>query len=103
MGWENRNGRQYYYRKYRRGKRVFSEYVGNGYQAEIAAAQDSEKRLKESIRKEQFLLMMKDNDDIDNALEEFERLCELLKDATLIYFGFSPHKGEWRKRKHGQF
>ena len=33
MGWEDRNGRSYYYRKERTGGRVRSVYVGNSQMA----------------------------------------------------------------------
>ncbi len=37
MGWEERNGRLYYYEKRREGRRVVSQYVGTGTFAEACA------------------------------------------------------------------
>jgi len=102
MGWEYRNGRQYYYRKHRRGKYVYSEYIGNGYQAEIVADQVLKDRVQANIQKEQMLLLVESNHGFDQAVEEYERFCEHLKEATLILAGFRLHKGEWRKRRHEQ-
>ena len=102
MGWENRNGRQYYYRKHRRGKTVISEYVGNGIQAEFVADQVSQERLQANIQKEKMRLLIESNDAINKAVDDFEGFCEHLLNATLILAGFRFHKGEWRKRKHEQ-
>ena len=46
MAWEDRNGRLYYYRKRREGKRVVSEYVGNGFAGMMAEELDGEDRQK---------------------------------------------------------
>ena len=40
MGWEDRNGRRYYYRKRREGSRVVSEYYGAGPFAETLSTED---------------------------------------------------------------
>ena len=102
MGWEYRNGQKYYYRKHRIGKRVFSEYIGKGLYAELAADQDAMERFQATIQKEQKLLLIEENNELDNMVEDFEKFCEFIKNATLIYSGFSFHKGEWRKRRNEQ-
>ncbi len=44
MGWETRNGKQYYYRKVRVGGRVRSVYCGTGERARLAAMEDERRR-----------------------------------------------------------
>ena len=100
MGWENRNGRQYYYRKQRRGSRVFSEYIGKGEYAEILADQDSLEHLQANFQKEKMRLLIEANDELDNEIADFERLCELFINSDLILAGFYCHKGEWRRRRN---
>ena len=44
MGWEQRGGRSYYYRKGREGGQVCSKYVGIGILAQICAKNDQHER-----------------------------------------------------------
>ena len=102
MAWEYRNGQKYYYRKHRIGKRVSSEYIGKGFYAEMAADQDAMEHWQAKLQKEQMRLLIEENDEVDNLVEDFERFCESIKNAMLIYSGFRLHNGEWRKRRHEQ-
>ncbi|MBL6983019.1 MAG: hypothetical protein ISR58_17735 [Anaerolineales bacterium] len=101
MGWEYRNGQKYYYRKHRIGKRVFSEYIGKGFYAEMAADQDAMEREEARLKKEKILLLIEESDEVDNLIEDFDEFCKFTKNAMLINSGFRLHNGEWRKRRYG--
>jgi len=53
MGWEKRGNRIYYYKKRRVGKKVISEYFGNGILAEETEIIDSMKRIENMEKREQ--------------------------------------------------
>ena len=62
MGWEDRNGRSYYYRKERDGTRVKSVYVGRGETAGLIAQfegmqsdEREEKRILARLERERVL------------------------------------------------
>ena len=101
MGWENRNGSEYYYRKNRVGKHVYSEYVGTGLLAEWVAEQDD--LCREQQRQERLVWesMKAEEKKMDSELESVEKLTRSLLRAYLLLAGFHPHKGQWRRRQSG--
>ena len=102
MAWEERNGRMYYYRKRRQGKRVVSEYVGAGIGAEAIATMDhiDQEELKAARQRKQHerAQYLKE----ERGSLEFGELTRLLTRAALLTEGFHPHKGQWRKRQDGR-
>ena len=84
MGWEERNGRMYYYSKRREGDRVISEYIGAGMGAEAIATIeriDQEKQKLASLRMHnEREKHMKDERDA----KEFGELTRLLTRASRL-------------------
>ena len=99
MGWEERNGRTYYYRKVRDGDTVRSEYVGCGMFAEAAAQIDKAERCKREIRRErdreERRAVKAEARRVDYAIRQVTRLTH----AALLVHGFHTHKGQWRKKR----
>ncbi len=99
MGWEERNGRLYYYEKRREGQRVVSQYVGTGTFAEACAVlNEAEKqkrqRQREAVRQEQEALD-RDERQVENTVD----LIRTITHAALVASGYHTHKGQWRKRR----
>ena len=97
MAWEERNGKYYYYRKKRVGRRVVSQYVGSGAVAKIAHMQDllnEAERIKIRSLQEEAL-------NIDRKVDEVCRMIRVLMYSTLLISGFHTHKGQWRKIRNG--
>ena len=99
MGWEQRNGRLYYYEKRREGERVVSQYVGTGSFAEACAvlneaAKQKRQRQREAVREEQEALD-REAKQVKDVLERIRALTH----AALIAGGYHTHKGQWRKRR----
>ena len=101
MGWENRNGREYYYKKKRIGKQVSSEYVGTGYLAEWVAGQDDFLREQRSRERLAWESIKAEEKKMDSELESVGDITRLLLCAYLLLAGFHPHKGQWRRRRRG--
>lgn len=99
MGWEERNGNWYYYRKHRHGDRVVSEYIGCGEYAMLIARLDYlERKMGEDERRVRRI----QHDRIVRELKTFRKIqrdVQLLRDAVLIASGYHQHKGQWRKRR----
>jgi len=100
MGWEQRNGQRYYYRKKREGGRVVSEYVGTGEIAGLLFALDQseyEERQKNRAewkrRKDEAEKLAKDSKSLALFTRHILRACLLVK-------GYHPHKGQWRKKQN---
>lgn len=97
MGFENRNGKRYYYRKVRDGNRVKSEYVGTGEYADMLAQLDrmsAAKRARDYIKS---LYEKNDLEETDRELDELESDIKTLVDSFLVSKGFYKTKSrEWR-------
>ena len=98
MGWEQRRGKRYYYRKRREGGRVVSEYFGAGLRAEQVAARDEQARRQRAEERAR----LTEHKQAEKVLDEYQTLAEALTRATLIGEGYHTHKGEWRKKRHDQ-
>lgn len=101
MAWEDRNGRRYYYRKRRAGKRVMSEYVGSGLAGEIAEIFDAEDRYEAEYKRAELREQKTRVQAIDSQAGEIEKYSRAFTRACLLLAGYHPHKGQWRKLKNG--
>lgn len=99
MGWEERNGNYYYYRKVRVEGTVKSKYVGRGPFAEAIAEIDQlqreKRRMEQLSRKKRRECMQKQV----RAVEKARRVVRMIRDATFLANGYHNHKGQWRKRR----
>ena len=102
MGWENRNGRFYFYGKERIGDRVRSVYYGMSEAAAIIS------RLTELRRDKQEMARADDRAAIskmraqDDEIEKLDDLIIKLTSAALLSAGFHQHHGTWRRKRNGQ-
>ena len=101
MGWEDRNGNSYYYRKRREGKRVISEYMGGGLSGQFAEILDMEDRQEADYRRRELGEQKLQAAPIDNQVNEIEEYTRTITRACLLLAGYHTHKGQWRKRRNG--
>jgi hypothetical protein len=99
MSWEDRNGSRYYYRKRREGKRVISEYIGNGLSGMMAEEIDGEDRQKVEQKRRELRKQKQQAAAIDSRAGEVEEMTQLFTDACLLLAGYHVHKGQWRKAR----
>ena len=103
MAYESRNGRTYYYKKERQGKKVVSVYCGNGERAElwadITALGREERQCKAAERaaeRASFAELARTPPALVELLAEAKRQTAEALEAA----GYHQHKrGEWRKRR----
>lgn len=100
MAWEERGGKRYYYRKVRKGGRVFSVYEGGGIGGEIAAAQDVGEREKKTQTRAELQREMAAQDRIDNLIGESERIAQDAARRALEAVGYHQHKRQWRLKRN---
>jgi hypothetical protein len=99
MGWEDRHGRQVYYRKKRIGRRVVSEYVGSTKFAILLARADAMDHTRADRKRREWRKAVEADIAIDRLTHEAGHIVKALTDATLAINGYHRHKGQWRKRK----
>lgn len=102
MGWEQRRGHSYYYRKVREGGHVRSEYVGGGIVAQICAGDDDDKRRDRQATRAADRATWQGEAEIDRQLGAAESALAAMTHATLFAAGYHNHKGQWRKRRREQ-
>lgn len=102
MGWEQRNGRSYYYHKSRMGGRVRSEYMGAGLLAQLCAEEDDDKRQERNAQRAADRATRQAEAGIDRQLANAESALAAMTHATLLAAGFHNHKGQWRKRRRAE-
>src|SRR5271157_4124149 len=99
MAWAKRGQSAYYYRSTRVGKRVVSEYLGSGPEAEISARLDTRRREQRRESRELWDRFVARLQEADRLLAEMSRRSQLLASAILILSGLHNHNGEWRRRR----
>jgi len=100
MSWEDRDGRRYYYRKRRVGRRVVSEYVGSGLIAEMVSEQDEMDRQQRMQDRQSFEKHIARNKKMDDELDSVIEMTRAVIRARFLLSGFHPHKGQWRKKRY---
>ena len=99
MAWRNRKNSKCYCRSLRVGKRVLSEYLGSGPEAELSAKLDILRREQRRDSRETWLRLVSCLRDGDRLLENLTKSARLLTYAVLVLSGLHAHKGEWRRRR----
>ncbi len=100
MGWEQRRGRSYYYRKVREGGRIRSQYVGTGTLAQLCAELDGCGRQKRAAKCAAERDTRQAEAEVDRQLGAAESVLTGMTHATLFAAGFHNYKSQWRKRRH---
>lgn len=101
MAWEERNGRRYYYRKVRKGGRVFSVYEGGGLGGELSAQRVEAERTQKTQRARTFQQETARQDAIDAQLDQAWASVRAAVDEALETAGYHRHKRQWRLKRNG--
>jgi hypothetical protein len=99
MGWEERRGHQYFYRKRRRNGRVVSEYVGCGEWVEALASLEMADRMQRAVEREE---RRDERDQVradEASLDELTALVDTLTTGCLLAAGYHTHKRTWRRKR----
>ncbi|MCW5853453.1 MAG: hypothetical protein KIT87_25525 [Anaerolineae bacterium] len=100
MGWETRQGHQYYYRARKVNGRVIRDYLGAGPAAQLAADQDAEAHQRRQAQRQADHEERQRLDALATSIAELDHAIEDLVHATLILAGYHRHhRGAWRKRR----
>jgi hypothetical protein len=99
MGWEERRGRSYYYRKERVGDRVRSVYVGGGATASFLARFDTLDRMEAQANRAAEATAIRDMAAPDEELDALGEVIRQITAARLLADGFHRHKRQWRRKR----
>ncbi len=102
MGWEERSGRLYYYRKQRSGQAVVSEYFGTGSAADLIATMDGMEREERRSERTRWTEQQASQTELDDQATAFDSTVRTVLCAALLTDGFRPHKGQWRKMRNAE-
>lgn len=101
MGWEERKGQQYYYRKERDGARVRSLYVGSGETARLIAQLDliqtdkqEGKRALARLERERWQVQ-------ETELDALAEMMNAVVAGVLLLAGYHTHKRQRRIKRSG--
>lgn len=100
MAWEERNGRMYYYRKRREGKRVISEYVGGDLWGGLAEIFDMEDKQEAEQKRAELREQKEAALRLDKRIKEIEKYTKVMTWVGLLLAGYHTHKRQWRKLRN---
>lgn len=101
MGWENRKGKLYYYRKKREGSRVRSIYVGSGETAHLISELEAMRHEETEMKRLHQRNLREIDEQADNLIERHGEAAEVLLTAALLAAGFHTHHRQWRRKRNG--
>lgn len=99
MAWEERKGRRYYYRKVRKGGRVFSVYEGGGIGGTLAEQGDAQAKQTRKRETRTLRAELARQDAIDAKIDEAWRDAEQVAREALEAAGYHRHKRQWRLKR----
>ena len=99
MGWEERPGGLYYYRKERVDGKVRSVYVGTGPLAEAVAQLDISHALNREADRLELQADRLRCKELDEPIAAFAEAVRTLTAATLLAAGFHRSKRKWSHRE----
>lgn len=99
MGWENRNGHRYYYRKRRIGGRVVSEYLGAGEWVEAIAGLTRLDRMERDEERAAWRTEREREQIRDADIDAVAGLLDTVTAGALLLAGCHMHKGTWRRKR----
>lgn len=101
MSWERRrNGRLFYYREFRRGRRVVKEYVGGGAVGEAAAREDAARRAQRAAQRHEEQKRRQADLGLQQTVLTVSADADAMLEAALLVAGFHrPQRKPWRKRR----
>lgn len=102
MGWELRNGKRYYYRKFRKGRQVISEYVGKSEVVEFLFMSDEADRNEKTRSRIAWKRHKDEAKRLHEGVSQLAKIITGLTRASLLTSGYHSHKGQWRKNRNGQ-
>lgn len=102
MPWEQRGGRSYYYRKVRKGNRVFSVYEGGGLTGALAEARDKDERREQARTREEVRREMEHADRLDALVERSWLAAEAVAKTVLESAGYHLHHRQWRLKRNAE-
>ena len=99
MALEFRNGRPYYYRNRRQGRKVVRQYVASGHLALVAAEQDARQREQRRAREAAEEHRRSEYEAARGPLLDLVAEAETLSHAVLIDAGYHrQNRGPWRRK-----
>src|SRR5947209_19399258 len=101
MGWEQRNGREFYYQSVRIDGRATKRYLGAGQAAKTAADDVAQRRADRQAAAERVRAEQDRAVTVDQPLADLCQLTDLLLTAALTGAGYHRRdRGPWRKKRH---
>ena len=102
MGWRQIGNGLYYYQSRRVGGRVVSEYVGRGEIAALISATESGFRREREAELAERRTEREEFDRRESDIREWFARTERLAELALAMAGYHKHRGQWRRRRHGE-
>ena len=96
MAWK----RGYLYRNRRVGKKVVTEYWGNGFSALLAEQVNERVKAEAEAKRREWQAIQDEQQRLDKMVNDFGQLAAAYADAVLLLNGYRQHKrSEWRKKR----
>lgn len=102
MAWEERNGRLYYYRKHRDGRKVISDYIGSGDLAEMSFKIDTLRRIQRKCNQQIWQETIAEVRELESTVDQMNEMVKTMLHGNLLVSGHHTHKGQWRRRRDEQ-
>jgi hypothetical protein len=99
MGWEERNGRMYYYAKRWRNGTCRSEYIGSGQFASAVEDMEFAAQCQAKYEKDKKDAERRELEMIDAMIEEISETNNTLVKALFLINGYHTHKYQWRRKR----
>ena len=100
MPWETRGGsRRYYYRYVNVDGRCKRTYAGTGDRAELAAAEDQQRRIRQQLTHQSWVVQLAAVDASLSLLSELIQRSDLSCRTNLVLEGNYKHASDWRRKR----